>query len=153
VDYADLAQVRLPLMDEPGHPRLKKYTHPHTIAWSQRVEAADAFVFLFPEYNYSYSAPIKNALDYLHTEWDRKPVGFINWGGNSSGTRAQVALRPVVTALAMVLTKGNVEINMPHQQLNEHGEFVPTEQQATGLGLQLDELAKLHTALASLRAG
>ncbi|GAB3928824.1 FMN reductase [Microlunatus endophyticus] len=151
VDYADLAEVRLPLMDEPNHPRMKKYTRAHTIAWSERVEAADAFLLIFPEYNYSYSAPIKNALDYLHTEWDRKPVGLVNWGGNSGGTRAQVALRPVVTALGMVLTKGNIEINFPQKQVNDDGEFEPNEQQATVLSLQLDEFVKLDAALKPLR--
>ncbi len=152
VDYADLAKVRLPLMDEPNHPRLKQYVHDYTIAWSQRAEAADGFLLLFPEYNFSYSAPIKNALDYLQHEWDRKPVGFINWGGNSGGTRAQAALRGVITALGMVLTKGNVEINFPQRQLTEDGEFEPNEQQRTVLGLQLDEIIKLDQALSPLRS-
>jgi NAD(P)H-dependent FMN reductase len=151
VDYVDLAELKLPLMDEPNHPRLKQYTRPHTVAWSERVDAADAYLFAFPEYNYSYSAPIKNALDYLHTEWDRKPVGFINWGGNSGGTRAQVALRPVITALGMVLTKGNIEINFPQKQVNDDGEFEPNEQQQMVLGLQLDELIRLDEALKPLR--
>ncbi len=151
VDYADLAQLQLPLMDEPNHPRLKKYTHAHTIAWSERVAAADGFIFLFPEYNYSYSAPIKNAIDYLHSEWNRKPVGFVNWGGNSGGTRAQVALRVVVTALGLVLTKGNVEINFPQRQVSDEGTFEPNEQQRLVLGSQLSEIVKLSEALAPLR--
>lgn len=150
VDYADLAEVRLPLMDEPNHPRLKQYVHDYTVAWSQRVEAADGFLFLFPEYNFSYSAPIKNALDYLHNEWNRKPVGFVNWGGNSGGTRAQAAFRVVVSALGLVLTKGNVEINFPQRQVTDDGEFEPNEQQRTVLGLQLDEIVKLSEALAAL---
>jgi len=148
VDYADLAEIQLPLMDEPNHPRMKSYTQPKSIAWSERVDAADCFLFAFPEYNFSYSSPIKNALDYLSQEWDRKPVGFVNWGGNSGGTRAQLALRPVVGALGMVLTHGNVEINFPNFQ---DGKFQPTEQQATVLKMQLDELLKLDAALKPLR--
>lgn len=151
VDYADLAELRLPLMDEPNHPRLKKYIHDHTIAWSERVAAADGFLFLFPEYNHSYSAPIKNAVDYLHNEWNRKPVGLVNWGGNSGGTRAQAAFRAVATALGMVTTKGNVEINFPQRQLNEAGEFEPNEQQRLVLTAQLNEIVKLGEALAPLR--
>jgi NAD(P)H-dependent FMN reductase len=150
VDYADLAELKLPLMDEPNHPRLKKYTHAHTIAWSERVGAADGFLFLFPEYNYSYAAPIKNAVDYLHNEWSRKPVGFVNWGGNSGGTRAQAAFRVVVTALGMVLTRGSVEINFPQRQLTESREFEPNEQQRLVLGAQLNEIVKLSQALAPL---
>ncbi|MFT4109290.1 NADPH-dependent FMN reductase [Propionicimonas sp.] len=151
VDYADLAELRLPLMDEPNHPRLKQYVHDDTIAWSQRVDAADGFIFLFPEYNYSYSAPIKNAIDYLHNEWNRKPVGFVNWGGNSGGTRAQAALRPVVTALGLVLTRGNVEINFPQRQLSDDGQFEPNEQQRLVLGMELKEIIALSEALAPLR--
>lgn len=151
IDFADLAEIALPFMDEPNHPRMRQYTKPHTIAWSERVDAADAFLFVFPEYNYSFGPVIKNALDYLHEEWNRKPVGFVNWGGNSGGTRAQAALRPVVGALGMVMTKGSVEINFPQQRLNETGEFVPNEQQANVLQLQLDELLGLDWALKPLR--
>lgn len=151
VDYADLAELKLPLMDEPNHPRLKKYTHEHTIAWSRRVDAADGFIFLFPEYNYSYAAPIKNAVDYLHGEWNRKPVGFVNWGGNSGGTRAQVAFRVVASALGMVVTKGSIEINFPQRQLTDDGAFEPSEQQRLVLASQLNEIVKLAGALAPLR--
>lgn len=150
VDFADLKEIALPLMDEPNHPRMRQYTKQHTIEWSKRVEAADAFVFVFPEYNHSYSPAIKNALDYLGHEWDRKPVGFVNWGGNSGGTRAQAALRPVVTSMGMVMTHGLIEINFPGAHLEE-GVFAPNEQQATVLQLQLDELVKLNEALRPLR--
>lgn len=151
VDFVDLAELALPMMDEPNHPRLRQYTKAHTREWSSRVERTDAFLFAFPEYNYSYSPAIKNALDYLVAEWNRKPVGFITWGGNSAGTRAQVALRPVVTALGMVSTRGSVEINFPQQQLNDDGVFSPNEQQSTVLASQLDELAALDEVLRPLR--
>lgn len=151
VDFADLAEIALPFMDEPHHPRLRQYTKPHTVAWSKRVEAADAFVFAFPEYNYSYGPVIKNALDYLSAEWAGKPVGFVNWGGNSGGTRAQVALRPVVGALGLVITRGNVEINFPQKQITDAGVFEPNEQQRDVMSLQLDELARLDHALRPLR--
>lgn len=150
VDFADLKEIALPLMDEPNHPRMRQYTKQHTIDWAARVDAADAFLFVFPEYNHSYSPAIKNALDYLGHEWNRKPVGFVNWGGNSGGTRAQAALRPVVAMLGMVMTHGMIEINFPWTQI-EDGVFAPNEQQATVLQLQLDELAKLDTVLRPLR--
>ncbi len=148
IDFVDLAELALPMMDEPNHPRLKQYTKPHTLAWSERVEAADAFLFVFPEYNHSYAPAIKNALDYLNSEWVRKPVGFVNWGGNSGGTRAQVALKPVVDILGMVQTRGHVEINFP--QLQE-GAFEPNEQQATVLQAQLDEFIALDGPLRTIR--
>jgi len=48
IDFADLAEINLPFMDEPGHPAARQYTKPHTIAWSERVDAADAFIFVTP---------------------------------------------------------------------------------------------------------
>lgn len=150
VDFVDLAELQLPMMDEPNHPSMQQYTKDHTKAWSQRVAAADGFLFIFPEYNHSYAAPIKNALDYLVVEWRRKPVGFVNWGGNSGGTRAQAALRPVVMQLGMVMTLGNIEINMPWEQL-EADAFVPNDQQSTVLAAQLGEIEQLSAALAAFQ--
>src|ERR1051325_4932863 len=69
VSVADLAEENLPLLDEPHHPRLQNYQHDHTKRWSEKVAAADAIVFVIPEYNYSLGAAVKNALDYLHHEW------------------------------------------------------------------------------------
>ena len=69
VVVADLAELRLPLLDEPSHPRLRQYTHQHTKDWSATVERSDAFVFVTAEYNHGYPAPLKNAIDYLHFEW------------------------------------------------------------------------------------
>lgn len=146
VDFVDLAELQLPMMDEPNHPSMQQYTKPHTKAWSERVADADGFLFVFPEYNHSYAAPIKNAIDYLVVEWRRKPVGFVNWGGNSGGTRAQAALRPVVMNLGMVMTLGNIEINMPWEQL-ENGAFAPNDQQSVVLQSQLDEIETLSRAL------
>ncbi|GED97273.1 NADPH-dependent FMN reductase [Gordonia crocea] len=151
VDFVDLKELALPLMDEPNHPRLGDYTKPHTRQWSARVAAADAFLFAFPEYNYSFAPAIKNAIDYLHSEWTRKPVGFVNWGGNSGGTRAQAALRPVVGAVGLVMTRGNVEINFPQKQLDAEGRFIGNEQQDAVLAAQLDEMVQLDEALRPLR--
>ena len=61
----DLADFNLPVYDEPNHPRLRQYVHDHTKAWSASVEAADAFVFVTPEYNYFAPPALVNALDYV----------------------------------------------------------------------------------------
>ena len=76
VELVDLAEINLPVFDEPHHPRLQQYTKPHTKQWSETVERADAFVFVFPEYNHSFPASLKNALDFLSVEWaDKKTKG------------------------------------------------------------------------------
>ena len=72
----DLAEVNLPVFDEPEHPRFRKYQHEHTKAWSARVARADAYVFVTPEYNFSTPPALLNAIDYLVHEWAYKPVGL-----------------------------------------------------------------------------
>ncbi|WP_312034641.1 NAD(P)H-dependent oxidoreductase [Actinoplanes sp. TBRC 11911] len=62
VSVADLAEENLPLLDEPYHPKRRNYQNEHTKRWSEKVAAADAFVFINPEYNYGIGAPLKNAL-------------------------------------------------------------------------------------------
>ena len=77
VELVDLAEVALSVFDEPNHPRLRRYEHQHTKDWSATVERADAYVFVTPEYNHSFPASVKNALDYLSLEWADKPAGLV----------------------------------------------------------------------------
>jgi len=151
VDFADLKEIGLPLMTEPNHPRFRQYTQPTTIAWSRRVEAADAFLVVMPEYNFSYTAPVKNAFDHLSQEWSRKGIGFVSYGGVSAGTRAVATFQVVVTSLGLVKTKTNVEIPMFAQFFDDGGEFVPNEILEKALADQVAELVRLDGALATLR--
>lgn len=80
-EVLDLAEINLPLMDELAHPRLRTYQHQHTKDWSAKIESADAFIMITPEYNYGLTAPLKNAIDYLSMEWNYKPVAFVSYGG------------------------------------------------------------------------
>src|SRR5690606_1312929 len=102
VQWIDLAEINLPFLDEPHHPRLRRYIHQHTKDWSDRIDPIDAFVFVMPEYIQGINAPPKIAIDYLHQEWQHKPVGFVSYGGVSAGTRAAAAAKQVVTNLKMV---------------------------------------------------
>ncbi|BDZ44749.1 NADPH-dependent FMN reductase [Naasia aerilata] len=153
IDFVDLAELALPLMDEPAHPMAREYTKPHTIAWSERVDAADAFVFVTPEYNHSFSPALKNALDYLNHEWRRKPLAFVSYGGVSAGTRGVVALKAVTAGLGLIPTLASVEINFPRNHLAEDGSFVPSDTQRGKLHQALAELVALSGALSPMRAG
>jgi NAD(P)H-dependent FMN reductase len=61
LDVVDLAELDLPFLDEPAHPKLQRYEHDHTRAWSERVDAADAVVHVSPEYNTGCSAPLSSS--------------------------------------------------------------------------------------------
>ncbi len=153
VELLDLAEVALPLLDEPGHPVARQYVHPHTVAWSETIGRGDAFVIVHPEYNHSFNAALKNALDYLHAEWNYKPVGFVSYGGVAAGTRAMTALKPVVAALRMTPVVEAVNIPFVAQFLDDEGRFVPNEVLLAGAAGMLAELAKLEYALRPLRRG
>lgn len=143
VEMADLAEIDLPLFDEPNHPRLGEYTHEHTKAWSRIVDSADAFVIVMPEYNYSFNAALKNALDYLSNEWRGKPVGFLSYGGVSGGTRAVEALKPVISVLGMVTPLPALVVPFAPQYVGDDGTVsLPETISAAGVSM-LAELKRL----------
>lgn len=126
--------------------------HQHTRDWSETVERADAFVFVMPEYNYGFSAPLKNAIDYLHHEWAYKPVGFVSYGGVSAGTRAVQMLKQVVTTLKMMPMNEAVSIPFVAQFLGEDGRIHPNETMDAAADTMLNELSRWTEALQPLRA-
>jgi NAD(P)H-dependent FMN reductase len=125
IDVADLAAINLPFYDEPQHPGEGVYVHQHTQAWSARVARADAVVLVMPEYNTGYTAPLKNALDFLLLEWRHKPVGFVSYGMTSGGMRAVELIKPVLVALGMVPVHEAVTVHL-RQCLDHDGWLVPT---------------------------
>lgn len=150
IDFVDLLELGLPMMNEESHPSLRQYMQPHTLAWSDRVMNSDAFIFVTPEYNSSYSPAMKNSLDYLFHEWHLKPAGFVCYGGASSGTRAVASLLPTVAALGMYRINPVVEMHVPLMQL-ESDTFIPNERDTSTLGQQLDRLVDVANALKPLR--
>ena len=152
LDVVDLAEFRLPFMDEPSHPRLRQYIHEHTRAWSARVDAADAFVFVTPEYNFGFNAPLKNALDYLHHEGQYKPLGFVSYGGIAAGTRSVQMLKQVTTALKMMPLFEAVNIPFVAQFIDDEGRVQANATMETAADAMLDELVRTEAALRPLRA-
>lgn len=150
VKVVDLKVLELPFMDEPYHPRLRQYQQPHTRRWSSMVEAADAFVFVIPEYNFGFTAPLKNALDYLSQEWQYKPVGFVSYGGVSAGTRAVQMAKQVVTALKMVPVPEAVMIPFVAQLISD-GKFQSNEPLDAAATLMLGELQRWEATLRPMR--
>jgi NAD(P)H-dependent FMN reductase len=151
IDLVDLAELDLPMMDEPNHPRLQQYTHEHTRAWSERVDAADAFVFVTSEYNHGYPAALKNAIDFLHNEWHDKPVGFVSYGGVAAGTRAMQQLKPVVSALKMVPMVEAVNIPFVAQFIDDDENVVANEVMEQAAVAMLSELNLMQETLRGLR--
>jgi NAD(P)H-dependent FMN reductase len=151
VEVADLLEIALPFMDEPNHPRLRQYTQQHTKDWSARVDGADAFAFITPEYNYGFPAAIKNAIDFLHFEWQYKPVGFVSYGGVSAGTRSVQMLKQVVTTLKMYALPEAVSIPFVAQFIDDEGVVQANETMEQAADAMLSELLRVSEAFGVLR--
>jgi NAD(P)H-dependent FMN reductase len=152
VEMVDLAEVNLPMLDEPEHPRLRHYHYEHTQAWSAIVSRADAFVFVTPEYNFGAPPALVNALDYVLHEWAYKPAGFVSYGGVSGGTRAVQMLKQIVTTLKMMPMYEAVAIPMFAQYVTADGTaFAPPDVQVRAARTMLDELKRWTEALKVLR--
>ena len=149
--FADLAEVKLPLLDEPKHPRLGAYEHAHTKAWSAIVKEADAFVIVTPEYNFGAPPALLNALDYLYNEWNYKPVSFVSYGGISGGLRSVQMTKKIVTTLKMMPIVEAVTIPFVANHMKD-GELQSSEQLEKSASAMLDELHRWATALKPMRS-
>jgi NAD(P)H-dependent FMN reductase len=151
IEVVDLKEVNLPLLDEPNHPVQRRYQHEHTKAWSRSVEAADAFVFVVPEYNYGMPPALLNALDYLLHEWSYKPAGFVSYGGVSGGTRSVQMAKLVLTSLKVVPLPEAVVLPFFTKHLDADKKFNPGDVPQKAITTMLDELLRWTNALRTLR--
>ena len=146
----DLAEMKLPLYDEPQHPMRRQYEHEHTKKWAATVNAADAFAFVMPEYNFSPPPSFVNAIDYLLWEWQYKPAMFVTYAGVSGGTRSAQAARLQITTVKMMPIPEGVAIPNFYAQLKD-GKFEGNELNQQGVVASLNELHKWSEALTPLR--
>lgn len=125
VELIDLRDWPLPFFNEPT-----QITNPSEIIlllakqWSEKILQADGFLIITPEYNHGYTAVLKNAFDYLYTEWHRKPIAFVSYGGSTGGSRAVEQLRLVSIELKMVPISTAVHLVRFKKELDEQG--IPT---------------------------
>jgi NAD(P)H-dependent FMN reductase len=116
-ELLDLALIDLPFLDEPLKAAQREYEHEHTRAWSRIVSGFDGFVFVFPQYNWGYPAPLKNALDFLYYEWHGRPATSVTYGTRGGNKGAQqflgvlegVHMRPLKDRLEIVITDEDVD--------------------------------------------
>lgn len=151
IEIADLAEENLPLFNEPRHPQFRDYEYEYTKRWSAKVDAADAFALVMPEYNFSFNAALKNAIDYLNFEWAYKPVGLVSYGGVSAGTRAAIALRAPLSALRMTVVGDAVSIPFVGTFLKD-GVIEPNAIMTDSARAMLTELRTMAIAHTALRA-
>ncbi|MGW3031433.1 NADPH-dependent FMN reductase [Streptomyces sp. NPDC001178] len=121
VDLVDLADYPLPtgLSDQP-EPEVAELLG----AFSARLAEADGFVVVTPEYNHSFPASLKAALDWTQHEWHAKPVGFVGYGGLAGGLRAVQQLKHIFTELHAVPVRDAVSFHGPWSQFDAEGNLI-----------------------------
>jgi NAD(P)H-dependent FMN reductase len=124
---------------------------PHTARFTGLVGDADAFVIVTPEYNRSFPASLKQAIDFAYDEWQAKPVGFVSYGSGSDGLYAVEALRTVFTELQAVSVRNGVGFNLLDGSF-EHGEPAFPERATKAASTMLDQLGWWGRALRDARA-
>lgn len=147
----DLADFNLPIYDEPIHPARQDYKHEHTRKWSASVAAADAYIFVTPEYNYSPPPSLVNALDYVYREWNYKPCGFVSYGGVSGGLRAVQNVKMQITTLKMMPMVEGVMVPMAASLIDDKGAFQSNELIDKSATTLLDELRYWTDGLKAMR--
>nr|ELR5038897.1 NAD(P)H-dependent oxidoreductase [Providencia stuartii]ELR5083049.1 NAD(P)H-dependent oxidoreductase [Providencia stuartii] len=110
-EIVDLKDWHLPMDDEPYLPAEGIYTQEHTIAWSNKISEADAYIFVFPQYNWGYPAALKNAIDHLYKEWNNKAALMVSYA-NRGGGKAAEQLQQVLQGIHMRITETNLEIKL-----------------------------------------
>lgn len=150
VELVDLKQANLPLLNEPNHPRLKKYTSQKTLEWSATIDGLDAYLFVTPEYNHGTPPSLANALDHLYVEWTYKAAAFVSYGGISGGLRGVQMTKPRLLAFNMMPIVEGVPIPFVSKQVQD-GRFTATESQEKALKTTIAELARWTAALSPLR--
>jgi NAD(P)H-dependent FMN reductase len=124
VDIIDLAEVELPLSltqrPEPGPAKVLAEV-------SGRLESADAFIVITPEYNHSFSAQLKNLIDWHRTPWAAKPIGFVCYGGLSGGLRAVEQLRGVFSELHATTIRDTVSFHGIREKFGDDGRLQTAE--------------------------
>jgi NAD(P)H-dependent FMN reductase len=112
-----------------------------------RLAVADAFIIITPEYNHSFPAPLKTAIDWYSKEWRARPVAFVAYGGNAGGFRAVEQLRQVFAELHSVTVRNAVGFTMVWEHFDEAGRVRDSARHEKAAGAMLDQLAWWGQAL------
>lgn len=108
----DLEVQVIDLVDFDFPARYPDEATPSMAEFAGLIDRADAFVIVTPEYNRSFPASLKQAIDYGYDEWQAKPVGFVSYGYRSEGRYAVEHLRAVFTELHTVTMRDGVSFDL-----------------------------------------
>ena len=153
----DLRDFPMPFFDQPMPPAMPgrpAYEHEVVKRWTAQIAASDGFVFVTPEYNYGTSAVLKNAIDWVYPEWNRKAAAFVSYG-SVMGARAVQQLRETAIEIQMVPVRSSVHIPVTTLWAHFHGGDVDKglAELAKSATVMIDDLLWWAAALKTAREG
>ncbi|MEW2068148.1 NAD(P)H-dependent oxidoreductase [Streptomyces sp. NPDC007346] len=151
VAVVDLADFDIPSALPAVSPKgADDYPRPARMAaLTSALDSADAFVVVTPEYNHSYPASLKAAIDWHFTQWTAKAVAFVSYGGAAGGRHAVLHLENVLTELHAVTIRDGLAFPNYFTAWQDGRPLAP---EAPGHARTLlDQLAWWATALRSAR--
>ena len=113
----------------------------------ERLERADAFIIVTPEYNHGYPAPLKHLIDSVNKEWQAKPVAFVSYGGVSGGLRAVEQLRQVFAEVHATTMRNSVSFANAWEQFDERGNLFAPARAEKSMEMMLAQLRWWASAL------
>ncbi|MCQ9386702.1 NAD(P)H-dependent oxidoreductase [Brevibacterium sp. 50QC2O2] len=144
----DFSTFDLPLLDEAIPGGAHQYQNEHTKAWGAELDKYDAYIVVTPEYNHSFSGSLKNALDFVSTEFNNKVVAFVSYGADK-GVRATEALRLVFANYRTAAIRGAGAFSIFTDV--KDGKFAPEEVSSQTMGPLLEDLQAWGGAFKAMR--
>jgi NAD(P)H-dependent FMN reductase len=160
-ELVDLRDYPLPFFNEAISPRYNpnRSLTPDIQKWLSKIESFDAYIFVTAEYNHSIPAVLKNAIDYITWELQRKPAAVVSHG-SAGGARAATDLKEILSEsrAAIVPTLPQLAMTGMSDMINEDGELSEAAKSnpygpQPALDALLSELKWYSDALSPARAG
>jgi NAD(P)H-dependent FMN reductase len=151
----DLRDFPMPFFDQavpPASPGRPPYENGVVNKWTAAIGASDGFIFVTPEYNYGPAAVLKNAIDWVYPEWNRKAAAFVSYGG-AMGARSVQQLREVAIEVQLAPIRSSVHIPVATLMAHFRGGDVDKElaELETPAKVMIDDLLWWTTALKTAR--
>lgn len=152
-ELVDLKDFPLPLYDQPvpTSAMQEPYIDPVMAKWQKTIEDADGYIFITAEYNRSIPSALKNAIDYVYYEWNKKPMAVVSYGNAAGGSRAAEHLRSMAIELQMAPVRIGVHIPFVWEKFDESGKLVDFDRYANTINDMSDQLNWWTKALKTAR--
>ncbi|QEO08981.1 NADPH-dependent FMN reductase [Protaetiibacter larvae] len=150
-EIVDLAEVNLPFLDEGIPASAGRYANAHTVAWAEKIDSFDGFIFVTPEYNHAPAATLLNAISFIYREWNDKAAALVSYGATANGGRAADMLRPILGEIQIADVRQQLAFSLIHD-FEGFRTFTPGEQHLSSLQNLVEQLESWAGALREVRA-